>query len=273
MARLRSAASIDFGALVALFSESFSDYLLPMRLDAAALARHIEHNDISLDDSPVATVEVPAAFALLARRGADAWIGGMGTAPAYRRRGLGGRVTAAALEAARAHGCETVWLEVIDRNETAVSVYRRAGFEVVRDLDVWARVASGTTPPPGRSVEWASAHGWIAAAREAREPWQRSDATLERMHEGGSRLRAIAVDRGGETAGAAVFTEDASAVTVLQVAALDDETARDVLLASAGADRALRFTNVPDGDRFSRALARLGGRPLVRQHEMRLRLG
>jgi hypothetical protein len=81
------------------------------------------------------------------------------------------------------------------------------------------------------------------------------------------------VDRGGEPAGTAVFVEDGSAVTVLQAAALDDETAGDVLLASAGAGRALRFTNVPDGDRFSRALGRLGGRPIVRQHEMRLRLG
>jgi len=118
------------------------------QIDAAALARHIEHNDISLDDSPVATAEVPAAFALLARRGADAWIGGMGTAPAYRRRGLGGRVTAAALEAARAHGCETVWPEPIGRAASSYASSRSSsGRNRARGTRaIAARTRSSTMP-------------------------------------------------------------------------------------------------------------------------------
>jgi GNAT superfamily N-acetyltransferase len=270
---LVSAESLGLAELADLFNEGFSDYLFPMRLDAAALRGHIDENDIDLRDSPVVVVEHhPAAFALLARRGADAWIGGMATTPAHRRRGLGERALATTIQAASDRGCGKVWLEVVDENQSALTLYSKLGFEVVRDLVVWSLPAPGTGPPPGRPVTVESAHPWIAANRSSREPWQRADATLERMRARGSPLGATAVERAGEIAGAIICRDDGGTVTALQAAALDDAAAAEVVLAAAGGDRDVRFTNAPSGESFSLVLAGLGARPLLRQHEMRLRL-
>jgi GNAT superfamily N-acetyltransferase len=267
MTGLTPARSLGLDALAGLFNACFADYLLPMQLDPAALADHIERNDVSLGDSPVAVDGEPAAFALLAVRGADAWIGGMGTLPSHRRGGLGARVMQAAVETASARGCEAVWLEVIDRNEPARRLYERLGFEHVRDLGVWS-LEPGSAASGGLDVDVGEAAGWIAAHRDVREPWQRGDATLRRMRAAGVALRGLAVDR----VGAAVYTANPGSVTVQQAAAVDDAAA-EALLAACAAKGGLRFTNVAYEGRLGRALERLGAQAVVRQHELRLRLG
>jgi GNAT superfamily N-acetyltransferase len=70
----------------------------------------VAQNDIDLACSRVAVVDRPASLALIGRRENEAWVGGMATAPAYRRQGLGEQALVAAIEAV---GCPTVWLEVL----------------------------------------------------------------------------------------------------------------------------------------------------------------
>lgn len=270
--RLVPAESLGLAALAELFNEGFSDYLLPMRLDEAALRDHVDETDIDLRASRVVVIDRPVAFALLGLRGADAWIGGMGTAPVHRRQGLGERALAGALEAASARGCRTVWLEVIDRNTAAIALYDRLGFEVVRDLIVWTLAPTRTRPSSGgRPVDERSAHAWIAAHRPSREPWQRADAVVGRLRMRGVPLCGMVVDRAGVIAGAVVY-RDEEPVTVVQAAAVDAAAAADVLLATAGGERCIRFTNAPPGEPCSQALRELGANPVVRQHELRLRL-
>jgi ribosomal-protein-alanine N-acetyltransferase len=48
--------------------------------------------------------------------------------PAYRRRGLGGRLLAHLIELARRHGASRVTLEVRERNHAAIAMYRKFGF-------------------------------------------------------------------------------------------------------------------------------------------------
>jgi GNAT superfamily N-acetyltransferase len=266
MTGLTPARSLGLDALAGLFNACFADYLLPMRLDTAALADHVERNDISLDDSPVAVEGEPVAFALLAVRGRDAWIGGMGTLPSHRRGGLGAWVMQAAVDTAFARGCEAVWLEVIDRNEPARRLYERLGFEHVRDLGVWS-LEPGSAAGHGLEVDVGGAAAWIAAHRDVRDPWQRDDATLRRMRAAGVALCGLAVDRA-----AAVYTANPGSVTVHQAAAVDDAAAEAVLAACA-AGGGLRFTNVAYEGRVGRALERLGARAVVRQHELRLLAG
>jgi len=196
----------------------------------------------------------------------------MGTAPAYRRRGMGERALVAGLEAARDRGCREVWLEVIDGNRAAIALYDKLGFEVVRDLVVWMLPAREEPVPAFRPVEYEQAQAWIAAHRSSREPWQRADESLDRIRVRGSRFGGLLVERDGRVAGAVVFREDAELVTTLQVAALDDESAADALLAAAGAGRSLRLSNAPVGEAPARALERLGAAAVARQHEMRLAL-
>jgi GNAT superfamily N-acetyltransferase len=269
--RLVSADALELPAIATLFNAAFSDYTVPLQLDEAALREHLDFNDVDLESSCIAMEESPVAFALIARRGAAAWVGGMGTAPGSRRRGLGERALVGGLEAATARNCRAAWLEVIAENEPAIRLYRRLGFEVVRDLIVWSLPANGDSPPVSRQVDPQVAHAWIVANRESREPWQRSDESLARI--GAAAVpQGLVVERDGEVAAAMVFRQKADTVTALQIAALDDVSAADALLAAAGGERDLRLSNAPLDESPSRALRQLGARPVARQHEMHLRL-
>ena len=263
-ARVTSADSLALPELAALFNEGFSDYLVPMRLSDDHFADHVKNNDIDLSCSQVVLADdEPAAFALVGLRGEDAWIGGMGTVPSQRRRGLGERALVATIEEASARGASSVWLEVIDRNEAALRLYEKLGFELVRDLIVWSLSATDEELPPFREVDVEEAHAWISEHRQSREPWQRSDEALRHM--GG--LRALMV----ENAAAVMFREGDAANIVMQIAATDEEAVADALIAAAG-ERQLRLSNAPAGEAASHALERLGATQEAWQHEMRLAL-
>ena len=271
--RLVSASSLDPSELVRVFNLGFSDYLVPMQMDEPGLADHVDNNDVDLQCSQVAIDVDPVGFALVARRGREAWIGGMGTSPAYRRIGLGARTLTAAIEAAAARGADAVWLEVLDDNVAALGLYERLGFERVRHLGVWS-LPPGVAAEPIEAVERRgldvdAAHAWIAGHRSGREPWQRADASIVRMRERGTPLTGVAVRRGDAIAGAAICMTDEVTVRVLQIAAVDRAAARDLVVAAAG-DLTLRLANVPDDDLFAGVLRRLGAGLTVAQHEMRL---
>lgn len=264
-----TAAELGRGQLLEVFNAGFSDYLIPLQLDEGTLGTHLRENDIALDRSPVAVGEKPVAFALVGVRGPDAWIGGMATTPAHRRTGLARRMLDAAIDSAAEAACDTVWLEVVDRNTAAVPLYRARGFTEVRDLAVWSLPAA-EHGAVAREVDEGDAHAWIASHREEREPWQRADGTLGRLREAGAALRGLVLERSGEIAGALVC-RDGTAVSVLQLAAVDDEAA-DGLLRAAANGGGLHVTNAPVDGRVSRALDRRGATLIARQHEMRLAL-
>jgi hypothetical protein len=73
--RIEPARTLDLSPLRELFNEGFSDYLLPLQLDDGAFRDHVDGNHIDLDCSQVVIVDRPAALALIARRGASAWVG------------------------------------------------------------------------------------------------------------------------------------------------------------------------------------------------------
>jgi ribosomal protein S18 acetylase RimI-like enzyme len=270
--RLVTAQSVAPAELVRVFNLGFSDYLVPMVMDEAGLAAHIAHNDIDLGCSRVALDVEPVGFALAARRGTEAWIGGMGTSPAYRRIGLGARTLTATIDALAAGGVETVWLEVLEGNAPAIALYERLGFERVRHLDVWS-----LAPDPEREtvdrrgLDVDAAHAWIAAHRAGREPWQRADASIVRLREHGTELVGVAVQRAGQIAGAAICMPDGATIRVLQLAAVDRAAASELTIAVAG-ELTLRLANVSSDDVFSGVLRRMGAGLTVSQHEMRLHL-
>jgi ribosomal protein S18 acetylase RimI-like enzyme len=269
---LVSAHSLDMDALARVFNVGFSDYLVPMQMDEAGLADHIANNDIDLGSSVVAVDVDPVGFALAARRGTEAWIGGMGTAPAYRRIGLGARTVTAAIDAVAQSGVDTVWLEVLEGNAPAIALYEKLGFERVRRLEVWTMgPASDREAVEHRGLAVDAAHAWIAGRRAGREPWQRADASVVRMRERGAPLNALAVRRADGIVGAAITKSDGVTVTLLQIAAVDRAAAHDLVLAAAG-EQALRLFNIPSDNVFSSVLRRLRASLVATQHEMRLRV-
>ena len=68
--------------LAALFNRGYSDYYVPITLDAAAFRGLVTANDIDLAASRVGGRDgAPVAFAMLAMRGRRGWIGGVGVVP------------------------------------------------------------------------------------------------------------------------------------------------------------------------------------------------
>jgi ribosomal protein S18 acetylase RimI-like enzyme len=271
--RLVPADSIDFDALVRLFNTAYSDYAVPLRLDRAALEFTISVCDIDLAASRVALDDgEPAAFAFLAVRCDEGWIGGMGTVPAHRREGLGEAVLTAALTEARASGAASVRLEVIVENTAALRLYEKLGFRRTRDVVVWLLERRSSLESSARPVAHAEAQAWIAANRPAPEPWQRADETLERVRSRGTGFEGLVAERDGEPVGAALYQPGEELLRVVQIAARDEDAAAELLVAAAGRSKLVRLLNAPADEPASLALERLGARAEIRQHEMVVRL-
>ena len=59
----------------------------------------------------------------------DAWLEDVFVEPEHRRAGVGRELMAASLERARERGCARVQLDVNERNEAALALYRSLGFD------------------------------------------------------------------------------------------------------------------------------------------------
>jgi ribosomal protein S18 acetylase RimI-like enzyme len=255
---LRSASSVPFGALVDVFNRAYEGYVIPFLLDEAILRFMVDTYDLDLDASRVAfDGDNAVGLGNLGLRGEDAWVGGVGVAAAARRQGIGELLMRALHAEAHERGVRNVWLEVIDRNESAYELYVKLGYRVVRDVEVWSL---GSAPYGGgaREVPAVEAQARVHELREAREPWQRADGTLGNLED----LRGLVTDDG-----AAVFRVT-TAVQLLQIAG---EGASELL-------RALRafgnvsVLNLPIDDPAADALRTLGATPAVRQREMVLEI-
>lgn len=77
-----------------------------------------------------------------------AWIGQLGTLPAWRGRGIGTAMLAQALASYRAAGYEEAGLDVDSTNATgALGMYERVGFVVTRSATSWVRDLPARTEP------------------------------------------------------------------------------------------------------------------------------
>lgn len=255
---LAPAATLETDALARLFTAGYEGYWFPVELDGPAFERMAETVNADLGLSRVATVrDEPVGIALLAWRGAEGWIGGMGVISSHRRLGIGTAVLVAALDASREAGIERVRLEVLQQNRSARALYERVGFEVVRELEVWS-VPAGPGEPS--EVEAAVAQAWLRAHRTEREPWQRDDRSLGPLSD------AI----GLMVEGAAALVRVAGGrASVLQVGG-HPEALRELLGGARSLGETLGIVNLPAGHPATAVLEELGGRVQARQHEMEL---
>lgn len=72
-----------------------------------------------------------AAFIITRRAADELEIHKLGTAPEFRRRGVGSGLLTAAFVAAASHGVKRAFLEVRASNSPAIALYQAAGFAVV----------------------------------------------------------------------------------------------------------------------------------------------
>src|SRR5512139_3672518 len=142
--------------LHAVFSLAFADYLAgPFQLALAQWPAFLARQgvDLSLGRAALRDGRV-VAFALTAPRPAlDRWrLATMGALPEARGSGAANDLLDDLVGRARAHGQQAVELEVFARNERAVRLYRRFGFEVRHPLyghEVKAVAAAVAALPDG----------------------------------------------------------------------------------------------------------------------------
>jgi ribosomal protein S18 acetylase RimI-like enzyme len=271
---IAEAQTLTLAQLAALFNQGYRGYSTPIEVDPPGMQRHLTHYDIDLTLSRVAIDDGLAAFALIGRRGPQVWVGGMGTAPDYRRQGIGERVLRAALDAATQAGARSARLEVLDDNERAIALYRKLGFATTRRLAVHRLSTAPRAGLPSSPVSVDAALGWIAAHRRSEEPWQRADASVAHLRVDGERLAAAAIDRDGDRVAAIVWADGEAAVRVLQVAAVDVAAAGDALnaLIEVAGGRPVAAVNFPEDEELARAVSGWGIAPDLAQFEMELAL-
>jgi ribosomal protein S18 acetylase RimI-like enzyme len=270
---LTPATALALPALADLFNRAYEGYEVPLHVDAGAVEFMHEAFDLSPERSRIAwRDERPVGLAMLAVRGSRAWVGGMGVASEARRTGIGEQLMRALLDSAREAGVKRVQLEVLEPNARARALYEKLGFRTFRRLEVlqWDSPAS----PPAVAVEACDprdARHRVAAARRAGEPWQREDATIDRLDVSTPALRAVRASGGG---GDAVYRVTDGRASVLQLAAADERTAGallDTIRGRAGVTM-LRYLNVPDDEPAAAALRARGATCTVAQFEMALEL-
>jgi ribosomal protein S18 acetylase RimI-like enzyme len=258
---LRAASTVSNEDLAALFTAAYEGYSVPFTVDVAGLRLLTATLDIDRKASRIALRDGErVGLANLGVRGTDAWIGGVGVVPAERRRGVGRALMDAVHEEARARGVERVWLEVIVENAGALALYRELGYEHVRDLEVWS--VPGTGGRAATTSDAAKAHSWIREHRADREPWQRADASVEKVAD----IVGLVVD-----GAAAIVRVAGGRVGVLQLAG-EGKPLSELLSAARTLGDPLGVLNLPVGHPAAAVLESLGGRIDIRQHEMVLTL-
>ena len=262
---LRPASSLDLERLAGLFTSAYEDYLVPFALGEQQLRTMVDVFDLDLDASRVAVRGgEPVGLANLGIRRDRGWIGGVGVVRHARRLGLGEVLMRAVHEQARARGLREVWLEVMVANERALPLYEKLGYVTTRDVDVWSLDAADDAGEPrteADEVPWDDAHARISESRHEREPWQRSDETVANHDD----LRGLVADDA-----ASVFRVADGRVTLLQ--ARGSLGGVRTLVAAMRAHGPVTALNFGPDSAVSSAFRDLGGRHVVRQHEMVLRL-
>ena len=150
---LAPASALDDERLAALFTAVYAGYWHPIEIDAVSLRRMISTYDLDLDASVVARDgDAPVGIAMLARRGAEGWVGGMGVLPERRGEGLGEALTRRLLEAARERGVTRVRLEVLEPMKRTRVILDDNASGITCDLTFSTRTGAPTGPlggPPG----------------------------------------------------------------------------------------------------------------------------
>ena len=133
--KLRPASDYPLPDLVNYLNLGFENYIVPIGVDVPYFLTMLRRDGTDLTASRVLLAgDIPAGIALIARRGWTSRLAAMGISLEWRGRGAGTWFINGLLREARERGERAMELEVIEQNEPAVTLYKRAGFETVRRL-------------------------------------------------------------------------------------------------------------------------------------------
>lgn len=132
---LKSASDYPMFDLVKFLNLSFEDYYIPVRFNLSQLLTMLRKDNIDLTASRVLIADNrPTGMALIARRGWTSRLAAMGIVKTWRGKDAGTWFMEKLLREARERDDREMVLEVIERNEPAVHLYQKCGFQTVRRL-------------------------------------------------------------------------------------------------------------------------------------------
>lgn len=131
----RPASNLPTPDLVQLLNLSFEGYVIPVRFEHTQFLTMLRKDNVDLEASRILLADgKPSGIALIARRGWSSRLAAMGLAKEARGKKAGSWLMKNLIREARERGDHGMTLEVIERNEAGVRLYKRHGFQVVRRL-------------------------------------------------------------------------------------------------------------------------------------------
>lgn len=276
--QLYSATHIPLPDFTHALNAAYADYYVPLDMTVQQLRSRIQQDAIQLEHSVVALQDgEPVAVGMMARRGVQAWIGGVGVLPSHRRQGIGLRLMQALLANARQIGVQEVMLECITQNAAAYALYNQLGFETLRRLHVAEGRPTLEGAPAGYAVHMLAFDEvlpYYDSFHSKPNPWQRSQPALSFIAPYLSCYVAL------NSAGAVrayvmgIFLQDAIRLVDLAHAPGDPAALRAILhmLHTRTPDALGSIINIAEDDPAWAVLFLLGYKPFLSQYEMRLRL-
>lgn len=141
--KLVPVSDVDFDKFVRAFNRAFANYFVKLVMNKQSMLMLAETDAVDFAASVAACKDDQIiGTALLAQRGENGWIGGVGVVPAFRQQGVATAMMHYLIARARERQITNVVLEVIEQNTTAMNLYKQLGFVSKRRLVVLERKAA-----------------------------------------------------------------------------------------------------------------------------------
>ncbi len=176
---LQPASSFPVKDIASWLTRSFEAYFVPIEITETVLLTMIRRDSIDLTESRVILKDdIACGVALIARRGWTSRIGAMGIMLEARHSGIASWAMPILIEEARARGDREMVLEVITKNESAVKLYQKNGFGMIRTLVGYKHSAleAGKEKPQDFSIRELGRLVTLHGLRDL--PWQLSGETV-----------------------------------------------------------------------------------------------
>ncbi len=223
---IEPAHQLPIKTIVAAFNGAFRDHAKPLQMHEPYFHDYEQAWDLDLTLSSVAMRgHKPLGLSLVGRRGAHAWIAGLGMLPNWRGQGIGTQLLATTHTVLRKAGVKRVTLEVHDGNEPALQLYHQHGYRELRELLTWQRTpADGPLPdPPARPFEVPAQEvaPYLDAWEHVTPTWLREPATIRRYLQWSNVMPMLLRDREGKPSGylLLLFDHPRKKITILDMSA------------------------------------------------------
>ncbi len=178
----------DTGDLLNAVNGAFADYIVPFQLDAEQLQFKMTSEDVL----PAYSVGVfdddkMVAFIMHGHRNSSGkrivYNAGTGTLPAYRGKGLAGKMYDYMMPFLKDQEIEQLVLEVIESNQQAIRAYEKSGFSTRRKLLCFGGILVAKDVPGDYVVRPLNHLDWdiLQSFRDIEPAWQNAASTMENV--------------------------------------------------------------------------------------------